>query len=173
MKMADGGWRPAYNLQFATDVEGRAIVGVQVTTSGSDLNQMEPMLEEIGRRTEQLPKELLVDGGYVKLESIDRASAAGVKVYAPPQQPRRDDVDPCKPKKTDASGVRAWRRRMGRPRSGEIYKDRAATAERTNADLRTWRGLDRLPVRGAGKVLSIALWAAISFNLMRWIECTT
>ena len=62
---------------------------------------------------------------------------------------------------------------MGQARAAEIYKDRAATAERTNADLRTWRGLDRLPVRGIDKVLSVALWSAITFNLMRWIECTS
>lgn len=173
MKMADGGWRPAYNLQFATDVEARVIVGVQVTNKGNDKSQMEPMLEEIGRRTEQLPKEHLVDGGYSKLESIEKAEACGVKVYTPIQEPRRAGVDRTKQKKNDGPGVTAWRRRMGTDRAREIYKDRAATAERTNADLRTWRGLDRLPVRGLGKVLSIALWAAITFNLMRWIECTT
>jgi len=37
---------------------------------------MEPMLAEIGRRTEQLPKEYLVDGGFVKLESSRRLRRA-------------------------------------------------------------------------------------------------
>ena len=36
MKMPDGGFRPAYNLQFATDVGSQVIVGVGVTTEGSD-----------------------------------------------------------------------------------------------------------------------------------------
>jgi transposase len=173
MRMADGGYRPAYNLQFATDVEGRAIVGVQVTDKGNDQSQMEPMLAEIGRRTEQLPKEYLVDGGFVKLESIEKAAACGVKVYAPTHDPRRKDIDATKPKKNDGPGVAAWRQRMGTERAQEIYKDRAATAERTNADLKTWRGLDSLPVRGIGKVLCVALWSAITFNLMRWAECAT
>lgn len=173
MKMADGGFRPAYNLQFATDVEGRAIVGVQVTNKGNDQGQIEPMLADIGRRTEQLPKEYLVDGGYTKLDSIERAAAHGVKVFAPPQGPRRKDVDATKAKKNDGPGVAAWRKRMGSERAKQIYKDRAATAERTNADLKNWRGLDSLPVRGIGKVLCVALWSAISFNLMRWMECTT
>jgi transposase len=173
MKMADGGFRPAYNLQFATDVEARVIVGVQVTNRGSDLGQLEPMLEEIGRRTEQLPKEHLVDGGYVKLGAIERAAECGVMVYAPTQQARRTDIDPSKPKTNDGPGVAAWRRRMGSEQAQEIYKDRGATAERTNADLKTWRGLDRLPVRGLGNVLCVALWSAITFNLMRWVECAT
>lgn len=173
MKMADGGWRPAWNIQLATDVKSGTIVGVRVTDKGSDLGQVEPMLEEIGRRTEKLPEELLVDGGYAKLESIERAAQAGVTVFAPPQQPRRADVDPTKPKENDTPGVAAWRRRMGTERGKAIYKDRATIAERTNADLRTWRGLDRITVIGATKVLCVALWSALAFNLMRWVELAT
>ena len=45
MKMADGGFRPAYNFQFATDVASQVIVGVDVITSGSDAGQMSPMIE--------------------------------------------------------------------------------------------------------------------------------
>ena len=173
MKMADGGFRPAYNLQFATDVEADVIVGVQVTNKGSDRNELEPMLAEIGRRTEQLPKEHLVDGGYLKHESIEKAEERGVKIFAPVQQKRREDIDPHKPREDDGPGVSTWRKRMGRERSREIYKDRGATAERVNADLKTWRGLNVLPVRGLGKVMCVALWSAIAFNLMRWIECVT
>ena len=36
MKMPDGGFRPAYNLQFASDPVSRAIVGVQATNAGAD-----------------------------------------------------------------------------------------------------------------------------------------
>ena len=173
MKMADGGWRPAWNIQLATDVESRAIVGVRVIDKGNDQGQIEPMLEEIGRRTERLPKELLVDGGFAKLESIERAAEAGVTVYAPPQQARRSDIDPTKPKKNDGPGVAAWRERMGTERAQAIYKDRATIAERTNADLRTWRGLDRISVNGAAKVLCVALWSALAFNLMRLVDLAT
>ena len=34
MKMADGGFRPAYNVQFSTDTALRIIVGMEVSTSG-------------------------------------------------------------------------------------------------------------------------------------------
>lgn len=173
MKMADGGWRPAWNIQLATDVKSRTIVGVRVTDKGNDQGQVEPMLEEIGRRTERLPKEHLVDGGYMKLESIERAAQAGVEVFAPLQQPRRPDIDPTKPKANDAPGVAAWRKRMGTARGRAIYKDRATIAEGTNADLRTWRGLAKITVCGASKVLCVALWSALAFNLMRWAELAT
>lgn len=111
-KMAEGGFRPAYDLPFATDVEGRAIVGVQVTNQGNDQGQMEPMLADIGRRTERLPKEHLVDGGYMKLDSIEKAAAHKVVVFAPIQDPRRKDIDATKAKKNDGPGLAAWRKRM-------------------------------------------------------------
>lgn len=173
MKMADGGWRPAWNIQLATDVESRTIVGVRVTAKGNDQGQVEAMLEEIGRRTEKLPKEHLVDGGYVKLESIERAAQAGVEVFAPLQRPRRPDTDPTKPKASDTPGVVAWRKRMGTARGRAIYKDRATIAEGTNADLRTWRGLAKITVSGAPKVLCVTLWSVLAFNLMRWAELST
>jgi hypothetical protein len=34
MKRMDGGYRPAYSVQFATDVDGLAVVGVHVTNEG-------------------------------------------------------------------------------------------------------------------------------------------
>lgn len=170
MKMADGGWRPAYNVQIATDVESRVIVGVKVTTQGNDFGQTDPMLAEIGRRTEKLPKELLVDGGYRAHASIERAEECGVKVYVPLPEKRENGKAPSEPKPGDGPGVAKWRQRMRSEVSRAIYKDRAATAERTNADLRCHRGLDALRVRGLDKVSSVVLWAALAFNVMRAIE---
>jgi transposase len=169
MKMGDGGYRPAYNLQFATATAGRAIVGVQVTNAGGDAGQMLPMLDEVERRTGAQPNEHLVDGGFVKLAGIEEAAGRGITVYAPVPAPKVDGVDPHAPKPDDAEAVAAWRTRMGTPEAKAIYKERAATAETVNADLRTWRGLDRLGVRGSGKVLCVALWAAVTYNVLRWI----
>ena len=169
MKMGDGGYRPAYNAQFATDTASRVIVGVGVTNSGSDMGQADPMQAEIQRRTGGQPKELLVDGGFAKKESIEKASTAGTTVYAPVPKPRKEGIDPHQPKDGDSPAVAEWRQRMATPEAKEIYKQRAATAETVNADLRTWRGLDRFLVRGGDKVLSVILWSAITYNVMRWI----
>ena len=169
MKMADGGYRPAYNVQLATAVEGRVIVGVQVTNAGTDHASLTPMRAEVERRTGQQPREYLVDGGFVELDNIAAAAAEGVTVYAPVKASQRLDVDPHVPKPTDAPAVAAWRTRMGTAEAKEIYKDRAAVAETVNADLRTHRGLDRFPVRGVGKVQCIVVWAALTYNVLRWL----
>src|SRR3954471_12314516 len=76
MKMADGGFRPAYNVCMATagsPLGGpRTIVGVQVTNVGSDMGMITPMLAEIERRTGQLPKTLLADANHADAEGPRR-----------------------------------------------------------------------------------------------------
>src|SRR5204862_2659301 len=140
MKMGDGGFRPAFNVQLATDTESRVIVGTRVINKGNDAGQLMPMLEEIKRRTQRLPQDLLVDGGFAQHDSITEADANGVTVYAPLPKSKKDGVDMTKEKPGDTAAVAAWRRRMGTERGKAIYKQRCATAETTNADLRTWRG---------------------------------
>lgn len=55
MKMADGGFRPAYNVQFATTSSSLVIVGVDVVNAGTDGGQMKPMVDQIKDRYGQAP----------------------------------------------------------------------------------------------------------------------
>jgi len=173
MKMADGGFRPAYNVQLATDTASRVIVGVRVTNEGSDLRQLTPILDDIERRTGKLPGEHLVDGGFVNLAAFTAAAARGITLYAPPMNPANPRPADAPRKHPDSPAVAQWRRRMERTESKEIYKLRAATAETVNADLRRWRSLDRMPVRGLAKVQSHVLLNALAHNLMRWDALTS
>jgi transposase len=168
MKMADGGFRPAYNFQFATATGSQVIVGVGVETTGSDAGQMVPMVEQVKERYEAIPGEVLVDGGFAQHDQIEAASAAGLgcTVYAPVPKPKGPQVDRYAPKPGDSAAVAAWRERMGTEEAKAIYKERAATAECVNA-LARGRGLIRLVVRGLAKVKAIALWHALAHNLLR------
>ena len=166
MRMANGGFSPGYNAQFATDAQSGIIVGLSVTNNGSDSGQAPPMIEQIEKRTGQKPKAYLVDAAYTDKASVDALAAMGVTLYG--AVPERWGKDPFKPQMTDSAAVSAWRKRMATEEAKEIYKDRSATSERVNADVRTYRTMDRLLVRGAGKVLCVALWNALALNLMRW-----
>jgi transposase len=168
MKMADGGFRPAYNVQLATDESG-FIVGADVTNNGTDQPHVVPMLDEIERRTGATPREYLVDGGFVTLDNIEAIAERGATPYAPVPKPKNKDVDPHAPKRNDTLAVGAWRVRMGTEDAKRVYVQRGVLAERTNADLRVHRRLDRLNVRGLVKVKTVVLLAAISFNVMRLI----
>ena len=171
MKMADGGYRPAYNIHFETDCARKVIVGTEVLCNGSDQGQVKPMLAQVEQRLGNRPKETLVDGGFVKLEEIEEIQKgeegkAGAKVYAPVPAPKKGGVDRYAPHKGDSEEVKEWRRRMGTQEGKKVYKERAQTAECVNAQARN-RGLVRLLVRGLKKVKAIALWFAATHNMAR------
>jgi hypothetical protein len=168
MKMADGGFRPAYNFQFATDTATQFITGTAVETTGSDMGQLEPMVDQVEERSGKVPPEWLVDGGFAQHEQIAAVSApeVGCTVYAPVPKPKDPKVDRHAPKPGDSAAVAAWRQRMGTDQAKAIYKERAATAECVNA-LARGRGLVCVLVRGVAKVKAIALWYALAHNLLR------
>jgi len=168
MKMADGGYRPAYNVQLATDVDSRAVVGLAVTNLGSDRSSLMPMLTQIQARTGQMPAAALVDGGCFTRETITAAAALGAKVYAPLSTRRGGPT--AQPTRTDSPALREWRARMGTPEAQQIYKARAATAEWVHGDARTHRTLSTIPVRGLQKVHTWALWIALAHNMVRMLE---
>jgi transposase len=171
MKMADGGFRPAYNFQFSTTTSSQIIVAVDVTTSGSDQGQMTPQVQQIQERYGQPPKEVLIDGGFAAHADMESVSAPerGCTVYAPVPQPKKAGVDRYAPHAGDGPAVAEWRRRMATSAAQQIYKDRAATAECVNA-LARQRGLRQLSVRGRLKAKAIALWYAIAHNLLRAVS---
>jgi transposase/vacuolar-type H+-ATPase subunit H len=166
MKMADGGFRPAYNGQFAVDTATQIVVGVDVSNSGSDQGQLVPMLEQLQERYGVVPSETLVDGGFAGLTDIERASTLGTVVYAPVAKPKDPTRNRYVPLAKDSPVIAQWRERMGTPEAKEIYKQRASTVECVNAQARH-RGLQRLLVRGRHKARAVLLWFAIAHNLMR------
>lgn len=171
MKMADGGFRPAYNVQFSTATAGQIIVGVEVTTSGSDQGEMAPMVEQVHDRFAQRPQEVLVDGGFAAHGDLEAVSAPdkGCVVYAPVPKPKKEGVDRHAPHAGDSPAVAAWRARMATASAKAIYKERAATAECVNAQARN-RGLRQLTVRGRLKAKAVALWYAVAHNVMRMVS---
>jgi transposase len=166
MKMADGGFRPAYNVQFATATGSRIIVGVAVTNEGGDSRQMDPMVTSIEERFAALPDEYLVDGGFSSREDTTQLEQRGVKVYSPlkkEQQLLEQGQDPYARRRGDSDEYYAFRQRMKTPEAKAIYRERCSTAEFPNAGCRN-RGLQQFPVRGLRKARTIALWQALVHN---------
>jgi len=167
MKMADGGYRPAYNVQFATAADSRVIVGVEVTNAGSDSGQMGPMVRQLEQNFERLPEEYLADGGFSSREDATRLEQQGVKVYAPLKKEQtllEQGKDPYARQRGDTDEYYAYRQRMKTDAAKEIYKQRSSTAEFPNAGCRN-RGLYQFRVRGLKKVRTIAVWQALAHNL--------
>ncbi|MBZ5627736.1 MAG: transposase [Acidobacteriia bacterium] len=171
MKMPNGGFNPAVNVQLATDTQSRAIVGVEVSKEGSDSTGLsEPMRQQVEQRTGQRVEQHLLDGGYLRKDDIERAHGQGVELFVPPKPAKNPQNRGCElePKRGDSEAVRAWKQRMASAAGKEIYKARAATSETVNADLRSYRGLTQITVRGLSKARCVALWCALAYNVMHF-----
>ena len=168
MKMGDGGFRPAFNVQLATDTATQIISGVEVTNSGGDQGKMLPMVEQHEKRYGRTPDEMLVDGGFVKKDDIIAVSEPNgtTTVFAPVMVSKTSKRDAHEPRDDDHPAVAQWRTRMATDAAKEIYKERAATAECVNAIARN-RGLQQFRVRGQPKVRAVILWYVLAHNLMR------
>jgi transposase len=171
MKMPDGGYRPAYNVQFATDVDSGVIVGTAVVNEGADTGQAETMEAQVASRSGVHPEDYLIDGGFAGRNTITTLTRQSINVYAPVKAPLKATNSRSSPRWGDTPEVVAWRQRMETEEAKSIYKLRAATAEWTNAQV-SRHGLAGFTVRGLGKALSVALLAAIAHNLFRWIVST-
>jgi transposase len=166
MKMSDGGFRPAFNVQLVSDTQTQVITGVDVTNSGGDQGKLVPMVEQLQERYEERPAEMLADGGFVKKEDIEKLEQAGTTVYMPVQASKNPEREAHTPRADDKPEVACWRERMATPEAKEIYKERASTAECVNAHARN-RGLYQFRVRGLAKVKAVVLLYVLAHNLLR------
>jgi transposase len=164
MKMADGGFRPGYNVQVTSVAGEQIVVGVEISNNGSDRGLMRPTLERQRTRPGGLPKRHLVDGGFGSAEDIEWAHAEGIEVYCPPTQSKHG-TDPYLPRRGDGPGVLAWRARMASESGKATYKPRSI-CECIHARWRNW-DLRQLPVRGIEKVRAVALWYALTNNILQ------
>jgi len=162
MKMPDGGFRPAYNTQLAAETEHGLVVGLDVTTTGADQPSLEPMIEQIAKRTGRQPDTVLADGGFFNCDSVTRLSRAGMELLIPPHQPNKDRP-PDQPTPRDTPEVAALRVRMANGDNQARYRQRARWIEWVNAGFRN-RGWRQVSVRGLAKVRAVVRWQAMAHN---------
>jgi len=164
MKMADGGFRPAYNVQVTSVAGEQIVVDVEVSNNGSDRGLMRPALERSRIRNGRLPRRHLADGGYGSAEDIEWAHTEEVEVFCPPTQSKHG-TDPYLPRRGDGPGVLAWRARMASEAANTIYKLRSI-CECIHARWRNW-DLRQLTVRGPEKVRAVVLLHALTNNILQ------
>jgi transposase len=164
MKMADGGFRPGYNVQVASVAGEQIVVAIDVCNTGSDRGLMRPMLERLRARTGHLPGRHLADGGFCSAQDIEWAHSKGVEVYCPPTQSKHG-TDPYLPRRDDGVGVLAWRARMASKPGKAQYKPRSI-CECIHARWRNW-DLRQLTVRGIEKVRAVVLCYALTNNILQ------
>src|SRR6266581_3475362 len=164
MKMADGGFRPAYNVQVASAAGEQIVLAVEVCNTSSDRGLMQPMLERLHALNGRFPERHLADGGFCSAQDIEWAHDKKIEVYCPPTQSKHG-TDPYSPRRGDGAGVLAWRARMASEAGKARYKSRSI-CECIHARWRNW-DLRQLTVRGFEKVRAVVLWYALTNNILQ------
>ncbi len=168
MKMSNGGFNPAYNMQLAIDTESRFIIGNMVVNKNNDFDQMPPMFNQVEDRYAKTADEWLVDQGYLVHSHIINVQKRGCKVFVNPSS-KVGKKDVYKPHEGEDNELSEWRVRMGTDEAKEIYKDRASNSEWANAGMRN-RGLKQLLVRGINNVKSLLCLHTLTHNILRAVK---
>jgi hypothetical protein len=118
MKMADGGTRPAYNVEFTTDLNSLVIVEADLINAGSDGGQMEPMVQQLQAEQAALPEgsDSYGGGGFATKEDLQSVGQRRVTVFAPPkevEEQQQQGKDPYVAQPGDSPEVATWHQRMG------------------------------------------------------------
>lgn len=164
MKMADAGFRPAYNVQVTSAAGTQIIVAVDVGNNGSDRCLMKPMLKQLHDQMGRFPARHIVDGGFCNARDIEWAHDQKIEVFCPPTK-SKSGVDPYLPRDSDGEGTKAWRIRMGSLEGKAQYAIRVI-CECIHARWRNWN-LRQVTVRGLKKVRAVMLMHALTNNVLQ------
>jgi hypothetical protein len=165
MKVSNGGFEPNYNVQLAvvgSPMGGPiTIIGVQVTSLGSDKHSILPMCEQVERRTGHKLDAILVDAEHLTHEELLAALAQSRTVIAP--VPKRWD----KSEAPQDPAIAGWIAQMKTEAMRCAYRARKALVELANANVKERFDLRQVPVRGERNVLCVFLLAGVVANLMQ------
>lgn len=172
MKMGDGGYRLAYNVQFATGLDSRVIYGVNV------VNTLDPgtapiLMAQVCERLKNLNldhiKKWIADAAYSAKNDVENIAELfpNCLYYAPPKP--RKGVNPKKVQKGDSEAIKEWRSLIGTEEVEELYRKRCSTAEFSNMHVKN-QSLQQVSVRGLIKVKGVALLHAIAQNCSRYFD---
>jgi transposase len=83
MKQAGSGFAPSYNLQLATDAENKLVVAAMISDHGADMGLLAEVVEEVQQTCGAMPAEVIVDGGYISAENVEKIEECGIELIGP------------------------------------------------------------------------------------------
>ena len=168
LKGADG-YIQGYNCQAAVDAQAQVIVACDVSASGADSVQMEPMLQKIQENVEALPKRLSADAGYFSEDNVKVVTERGVDPHIAVGRDRHGKTGsgPPRGRIPDEATVKERMKRKLQTKEGRgVYSRRKVIVEPVFGQIKD-RGHRQFRLRGRRKVR--AEWSLIctSHNLLK------
>jgi len=167
---ATKGFIQGYNAQAAVDATSQVIVAAEVTIQSNDKQQLEPMLAEIAKNCNAVPKELSADAGYYSEDNVAHAQTKGIHPLIPPGNTRHTDGKP-----TSSRGripkhlsIKERMERLLRTKKGrKAYAKRKETVEPVFGQIKGVRGLRQFLLRGLDKVKGEWQLICLTHNLLK------
>lgn len=170
MKMGTGGFRPAFNVQFATSTQKKIIVGVEVVNTldpGTLVPMMKQVKENLAAAGCPMYRKWLADSAYANNADVNAASELFPEVTLYMSLKGNQHVDEFSERKGDSPVMKELRQRMSTEESKAVYKERCSTAEFANAVVKN-KGMVEFLTEGLAKAKNMAILFAIMHNMLRY-----
>jgi len=161
----------SYNCQAAVDEEAQVIVGALVTQQANDVNQVEPMLDELEANLGRVPFQvkMTMDAGYFSDDNIMLLEDAEVDPFVATGRLKHGETPPSvrgRPPQ-DMTTKERMSRKLRTKRGQAAYARRKATVEPVFGQIKHVRGFKQFLLRGLENVgFEWLLWC-LTHNLLK------
>ena len=158
-----------YNAQAAVDADHQVIVAQQVTTDGSDVHQLVPLLNQIRKNVGRQAKEVSADAGYSSEHNLKQLSRRGIRGYVASRWKKNNRTAPKgqRPPAKVQGYMRAMWQRLQRGGTTSRYRLRQQVVEPVFGHIKHARGFRQFLMRGLKKVSGEWSLLCTAHNLLK------
>ena len=164
MKRGSSGFEQCYNPQIAVDEDEQIIVATTVTQSASDVQELEPVLDQIKETTGQYPDKALADAGYRSEANLQMLEKKGVEGFVAMGREKNGETKEPNP---ENEATCRMAKKMKTERAKKNYRKRKYLGEPPFAWIKSVMGFDQFSLRGFDDVTSEWNLACLAANLKR------
>jgi transposase len=171
--MKDGAsksFEQAYNCQIASDEHAQIIVGTNVTQQTNDKQQVKPVIEDVKKRTGQIPKKASLDAGYYSDDNVAYLESEGIDGYIATGRQKHGDTIPSAPRgriPKDATTKEKMARKLRTQKGRATYSKRKQIVEPVFGQIKEPRGFRRFSLRGLVNVSCEWDLIGLTHNLLK------
>jgi transposase len=174
MPVAGGGFEQAYNAQATVATGSLLVVCNDVVQAANDKQQVEPMLDKLGRLPELLgtAQTFLADSGYFSEANVEACAKARIAPLIAPGRERhhrswKERFAAAPPAPADPTALQAMAHRLATPEGRQAYALRKHTPEPVFGIIKSVMGFRQFHLRGLEKVKGEWNLVTLAWNMKR------
>jgi len=174
MKANNKGWDQCGNAQAVVDAEAQIIVAADVTDQTTDVQQVEPMVQQSIENTGVTPDAISMDAGYFSETNLSHLAEKRMDAYIATGRMKHGDPIPAAPRGRIPDGYTP-RQRMARKlrtkKGRATYARRKAIVEPVFGQLKRVMGFGQFLLRGLKQMRGEWRLGCLAYNLRRLLGC--